>query len=492
MKIKMTKSIYYQIKTTIGTYPAETGGMLGSMFQDEISHYVFDKHARTGLAEYNPDVVFLNNVLNQWANHSIDLIGMIHSHPAYLMSPSYADLEYAKRIIDIFDLDYLFLPIIKSQASGAFEIHAYIIKLDDHGNPYEETVDLYVDNTRYTIPFDETKLEQQKSSQKNLTEEEIMQRFANLDVLKVKEKREKIDQKRNKKPVKTVYQKLEDALDLSRLEKSLIIGIGCGGARDFYIDMARSGVGHFILMDKDCVEEKNIGVQGAYYSEIGQLKVEVIKAKLKDIHPSIEVTTIPQFLDDSLDDAWFEALISSYKTENILLCAFTDDFYAQARSANLALKYKLKYLSAQHYHHGIGSEVIYYYPAISKTTPRCYLNSRYEDYLSKHYQNQVTSQGSLISNTTRLNALCGKIALGMLNYHQNNQDMMISSFLEDRPDRNLIIIRHNHYLPFEIGMEALFSTSDIYYHDDCIWLSIKDINASDCEIKPINDSRIIE
>lgn len=492
MKIKITKKVYEEIKNTVGKKIPETGGMLGLDNNGIISHYVFDKNAVVGGAEYNPNVNFLQKIIDQWMDNNIKLIGFVHSHPNTFMQPSYADLDYAKEIIDIFSLDFLFLPIIKSSYSATFEIYPYVIKLDKKGKPYEELVQLFIGENKYEIGTDleeqiEYITEETTSEKSTLTEEEIIANFIKMGEDKIIYKNKPVVKKElssleEEYESETIYEKIKNTIDIKRINSSLIIGVGCGGARDFYIDMARSGVKSFILVDGDIYEEKNIGVQGAYISDIGKYKVDAIKEELLNINKDINVTAINEFLREELDDLWFENLLKNHNKKNILLCAFTDQFEAQARLENLSIKYQLKYLSAQHYENSIGSEVIYYYPKISKTLPKCFLKDRYEAYLEEGFINDVTSEGSLISYTTRINALCGKIAIGMLNYSQKNKNNMVSSFLVEIPERNLIIIRNNRYLDYILNMENHFPNLDSTYNDDVIWLSYEDLYSdTNCE-----------
>ena len=58
-----TQDAYNEILKTVGTLPAETGGiLLGNRDDYVVQKFVFDKSAHTGSASYDPDLKFLNNV----------------------------------------------------------------------------------------------------------------------------------------------------------------------------------------------------------------------------------------------------------------------------------------------------------------------------------------------------------------------------------------------------------------------------------------------
>src|SRR6266516_4824459 len=73
-----------------------------------------------------------------------------------------------------------------------------------------------------------------------------------------------------------IFKRVATAYDLFRLKRSRVISTGCGGARSFLEDMARCGVGEFVLIDPDVVEEPNIATQHVYLEEIGRPKVDVL------------------------------------------------------------------------------------------------------------------------------------------------------------------------------------------------------------------------
>lgn len=87
---------------------------------------------------------------------------------------------------------------------------------------------------------------------------------------------------------------------VKKLQQSTVMVVGCGAVGSFAIEaLARSGVGHIILVDFDKVEESNINRQlFALDSTVGQSKVEVAKRRILDINPDIIVDVYDVFFDD--------------------------------------------------------------------------------------------------------------------------------------------------------------------------------------------------
>ena len=83
----------------------------------------------------------------------------------------------------------------------------------------------------------------------------------------------------------------QEAVD--KLLNSKVIVFGVGGVGSYVCEaLARAGVGHMEIVDKDEVDVTNINRQLiALHSTVGMPKVEVCKARLKDINPNMEVVS---------------------------------------------------------------------------------------------------------------------------------------------------------------------------------------------------------
>ena len=88
----------------------------------------------------------------------------------------------------------------------------------------------------------------------------------------------------------------KDSLEV--LAASTVLVLGCGGVGSNCIEaLARGGVGKLIIVDHDTIAESNINRQAiAFYSTLGQAKVEVMAKMVRDINPSAEVVPLRQFI----------------------------------------------------------------------------------------------------------------------------------------------------------------------------------------------------
>ena len=78
---------------------------------------------------------------------------------------------------------------------------------------------------------------------------------------------------------------------LSRLQSARVAVFGIGGVGGHLAEaLARAGVGHIHLIDRDTVSLSNINRQAvALHSTVGRPKAEVMAERIKDINPACEV-----------------------------------------------------------------------------------------------------------------------------------------------------------------------------------------------------------
>lgn len=90
---------------------------------------------------------------------------------------------------------------------------------------------------------------------------------------------------------------------VKKLQSATVMVVGCGAVGSFAIEaLARSGVGHIIVVDNDCIEATNINRQlFALTSTIGQPKVDIAAQRIRDINPETDVVALNMFWDADTD-----------------------------------------------------------------------------------------------------------------------------------------------------------------------------------------------
>jgi proteasome lid subunit RPN8/RPN11 len=464
MRFRITRDVYDEIARTVGSLRAEHGGALGRQEEDDVIRYFrFDQTARNTGATYSPDHEALNQMFkSDWNPKGIRLAGFVHSHPSRFARPSSGDLEYARRILSaIPDMPHIFLPIVLTRPdTGKFTIVPFIVTRNGDSVQHH-SVDLEI--------LDPADLTPSTMAAPRLWKKGRL---------------------KPARPSET-FDRVTDAYDLDRMARARIVAVGTGGAAAFIEDLARCAVGEFVLIDGDVVSESNLATQQVYRKDIGREKVVVLADRLRDINPAVRVRTVTGQLGD-LDDASMDELctgpIDGERPEVSLLCGLTDNFFAQARINALALHLGQPSLCAQVWPQGRGAEVTWTYPGVTPACHRCILASRYAAFLSEGYQNDVTSHGTPIFATSRLNAIKGFIALALLHHRDDGtvagSATRFAGLAARIGDRNLLQIRMDPDLTEALGIrtfDRVFTGSDTrsLLFDETVWRTQTPLSGED-------------
>ncbi len=107
---------------------------------------------------------------------------------------------------------------------------------------------------------------------------------------------------------------------LDKLANSTVAIFGIGGVGSYTAEaLARSGVGHLVLIDSDNICLSNLNRQiHATHNTIDQPKVEVMKDRILSINPDIQVTSLKIAYNsktaDSILDAKFDYIVDAIDT----------------------------------------------------------------------------------------------------------------------------------------------------------------------------------
>lgn len=434
----LTSTALASIRSSVGALPAESGAVLGGHRASGIvSAVLFDPGADATATTYSPDTTMINRIIRgHWATEGLEFMGFAHSHPPGSRRPSAGDWAYADRILAALPwLDRMAMPIVTSSAdSGRFEMSAFHAVRD---------------TSRCRVLAGDL-----------LVAPELTRPAARHPYL----------------------ERVATAYDPGVMATSRIVAVGVGGSTSFLEDMARSGIGEFVLIDPDVVEARNIGTQHSWPEAIGSPKVHSLALRLAALNPAARVWTA-QCHDHDIDDVAFAHMVrgplpggATRPPAVPLLCAFTDSFLAQARLSRLALHLGAPFLSAAVYQEGRGVEVAFSAAGVTPACVRCAQASRYRAHVEEGYVNTVTSAGTPLYATSRLNALKQVVALAILHGTSPLADpdhpatVRYGRVLEMISERNLVVTRLDPDLPLPMFGRLSQASDGQSILDDTLWL----------------------
>ncbi len=468
--VKFSKEVLDYFRTNVGRYPAETGGMLGCTNDANLIDLAeFDVSSCNTAGTFYYDPKAMNDVYWDWKDRGyISALGFFHSHPHGCIRPSFHDISTARILMNFFHSSVFYMPIFMSNTkNGFYKMFFYTVRTinDRILVCLEYIIDATKDgyaisgrrswHTSYSISEVDSYIEKTNPQPKQ----------------KMEPAKESVEAT---VPTSTELFGKVDTLVPDNVRNKVIVCIGAGGARSFLENMARHGFNNYIIMDKDIVSASNIATQGVFISEIGKQKTEVIKSRILDINPKANVITVNRFLDNSMSDEEFGSLLNMFpgkRPQDYLILGCTDNFEAQKRSSYLALKFGIPYLAAMVYERGAGCELMFVYPGVTESCPRCILLPRFVAY-ENGYKNNVGSAECSVFVTERMNSLKGQIALMMLCYH-DAPDSPYNNLLDQIADRNFVMIRTSPDINSILGIKCFDNiykeASDNTFTDEPIW-----------------------
>ena len=124
---------------------------------------------------------------------------------------------------------------------------------------------------------------------------------------------------------------------MQKLRNSHVAVFGLGGVGSWCAEaLARSGIGHLTLIDQDTVGLSNINRQlCALTSTVGMPKAEVVRMRIKDIDPEIDVRTIVGRYEAACRDDFFADY--DYIVDCIDLVSCKVDLIATAQSRGIPI-----------------------------------------------------------------------------------------------------------------------------------------------------------
>lgn len=152
--------------------------------------------------------------------------------------------------------------------------------------------------------------------------------------------------------------------DVMSTKKAVLMGCGSVGSL-VALELARAGVGHFILVDADILEYHNICRHQCGIEDVGDLKVHALKRKILNINPRAEVVTfegIAQNLPKDTLDAFCVA-------GDTIFVGGADNRAADVYTNRISIYYGASFISIGFWERAFAGEIFYH--IVGKGMP-CY------------------------------------------------------------------------------------------------------------------------
>lgn len=139
------------------------------------------------------------------------------------------------------------------------------------------------------------------------------------------------------------------------MDKTAVL-IGVGSVGSFVaMELARSGVGHFVLCDTDTLEVHNICRHQCGFDDLGRYKVDAVRDKILNINPLAEVVTFRKPIERIPFDT-----IANYLGRNTVIVGGGDNRASADAGCKLACKTDSAFVATCCWNRAFAGEVFYW------------------------------------------------------------------------------------------------------------------------------------
>ena len=158
--------------------------------------------------------------------------------------------------------------------------------------------------------------------------------------------------------------------DVMREKRAVILGCGSVGSL-CAMELARAGVGHFLLADPDIVEYHNVCRHQCGIEDVGDLKINALRRKLLNINPDVHIETFEGIVQN-LPKVMMDAFCVSGLT---IFIGCADNREADVYANRISIYYDASFLSIGFWERAYAGEIFYHIPSRGMPCYECALGN---------------------------------------------------------------------------------------------------------------------
>lgn len=293
----------------------------------------------------------------------------------------------------------------------------------------------------------------------NEEDEEIVIKKQKNDLLGIWEKNElSFYYKQRKIEYKTysiesdIVSRNKGIVDNLHLKESYAVIVGCGSVGSLIaLELARGGVGKFILVDNDIFSYHNISRHQCGIFDVGKRKVDALEERIFQINPNAQIKSYFNIIQD----VSFSELKESLDNENGIIINCGDNRLSSYYSNSLAMDLNLYFISASASFKATYGELFWYIPQKGLPCYGCVYGDNYNvnnnNETIRHWyadEEELSKENfipALSVDIDYISIIATKLALDLLmltsqNYkpryiQYSTQLMFISNYLPDKEEQ---------------------------------------------------------
>lgn len=169
-----------------------------------------------------------------------------------------------------------------------------------------------------------------------------------------------------------IFSRNKGILETPVMNSKRIVILGCGSVGSLVaIELARSGVENFLLSDPDIMEYHNICRHQCGIEDVGDLKVNALSRKLRNINPTVKIDTF----DGIIQNIPKEKLDRFCVPGETIFIGCADNRIADVYSNRISIYYGAAFLSIGFWERAYAGEIFYHIPGKNMPCYECALGT---------------------------------------------------------------------------------------------------------------------
>lgn len=166
--------------------------------------------------------------------------------------------------------------------------------------------------------------------------------------------------------VQNLFSRNSGILESTIMCKKSAIILGCGSVGSLVaLELARAGVGNFLLIDNDIVEYHNICRHQCSIMDVGEYKVDALSKRILQINPLANISTEAKIAEQVGKETFNRFCIAN----DSLIIGCADNRSADVYANGISMAYGIPFLSIGFWERAFAGEIFYHLP--NKNMP-CY------------------------------------------------------------------------------------------------------------------------
>ena len=216
-------------------------------------------------------------------------------------------------------------------------------------------------------------------------------------------------------------------LESSLMREKEVVVLGCGSVGSLVaLQLAKSGVGKFLLVDNDVIEYHNLCRHQCGISDVGKYKTIALKERILNINPAAEVeieTTTVELVRKEVFDA-------HCKEGSSVIVGCADNRAADVYANSIAVMYHVPFVSIGFWERAFAGEIFYYLPNKNMPCYKCALgdggelsqreNSNRRIYTNEEDLSKINFEPGISADIDFVTVIGIKIILDILNLESSD------------------------------------------------------------------------